>query len=87
MVPNPHRFGPPTEKRKKILTCTREITRAKLKRLRSTRFIRRDQSIMPRHAKALIKANEHITLLAPTLSTINHDFSQIKLINMIRFAS
>jgi hypothetical protein len=36
-VPNPHRFGPPTSilidiirKRKKLLTCTQETTRAKL---------------------------------------------------------
>jgi hypothetical protein len=39
-----------------------------------------------RHAKALNKANELIILLEPTLSTIKHDFSHLKLISMIRFA-
>jgi hypothetical protein len=76
-----------TEKRKKILTCTQETTRAKLERLRSAILIHRDQTNMTRHAMALIKANGLISLLAHTLSTINHDFSQIKLINMRRFAS
>jgi hypothetical protein len=42
---------------------------------------------MTRHAKALDKANELISLLAHTLSTIKYDFSHLKLINMIRFAS
>jgi hypothetical protein len=75
------------EKRKKILTCTQETTRAKFERLRSARLIHRDQMITTRHAKALIKTNELIGLLAPTLSTIYHDFRQIKLINMRMFAS
>jgi hypothetical protein len=42
---------------------------------------------MSRHAKALSKAKGLISLLSPTLSTIKHDFSRLKLINMIRFAS
>jgi hypothetical protein len=43
--------------------------------------------IMTRHAKALNKANEPISLLAPILSTIKHAISQVKLINMRRVAS
>jgi hypothetical protein len=69
------------EKMKKILTYTQETTRAKLGQLRSARLILRDQTITTRHAMDLNKANELISLLAPTLSIINHDFSQIKLIN------
>jgi hypothetical protein len=75
------------EKRKKILTYTQETTRAKLKRLRSTRLIHHDQTITTRHAKALNKANELISLLVPTLSTISMIISQVKLISMIKFAS
>jgi hypothetical protein len=74
-------------KRKKNLTCTQETTRAKVERLRSTRLILHNQTIMTRHAMNLNKAKGLISLLAPTLSTIKHDFSQIKLINMRRFAS
>jgi hypothetical protein len=79
-------------KRKKILTYTQETTRAKLERLRSTRLrstrlIHREQTITTRHAQALNKAKELISLLAPTLSTIKHVISQIKLISMIMFAS
>jgi hypothetical protein len=73
--------------RKKILTCTQEITRAKLERLPSARLIHRDQTITTRHAKALKKAKELISLLAPTLSIIKHIITQIMLISMIRFAS
>jgi tRNA A37 threonylcarbamoyladenosine dehydratase len=59
-----------TKKRKQILTCTQEITRAKLEQLRSTRLIHGDQQITIRHAKALIKTKELISLLATRLSTI-----------------
>jgi hypothetical protein len=52
-------------KRKKLLTCTQETTRAKLERLRSIRLILRDQTITTRHAMALSKANGLISLLAP----------------------
>jgi hypothetical protein len=74
-------------KRMKIFTGTQEKIRAKLERLRSARLIHRDQTIMTIYAKALNKANELISLLAPILSTIKHGFSQIELISMIRFAS
>jgi hypothetical protein len=76
-----------TGKRKKILTYTLETTRAELERLHLARLIHHDQTIKTRHEKALMKTNELISLLAPTLSTINHDFSQIKLISRIRFTS
>jgi hypothetical protein len=76
-----------TDKKKNILTCTQETTRAKLEQLRSARPIHCDQTIMTRHAIALNKANGLISLLAPTLSYIKHDFSHPKLISMIRFAS
>jgi hypothetical protein len=72
MAPNPHQFGPPTAsligitgKRKKLLTCTQETTRAKLERLRSTRLIHCDQKTTTRHANALSKAKGLISLLAP----------------------
>jgi hypothetical protein len=39
-------------KRKKLLTCTQETTRAKLERLCSTRLIHGDQKTTTRHAKA-----------------------------------
>jgi hypothetical protein len=42
---------------------------------------------MTRHARALNKANELTSQLAPTLGTISMIISQIKLINMRRFAS
>jgi hypothetical protein len=74
-------------KRKKILTCTPETTRAKLERLCSARLTHRDPTIMTRRAKALIKANELVILLAPKLTTIKHVISQIKLISIIMFAS
>jgi hypothetical protein len=45
------------EKRKKLLTCTQETTRAKLERLRLTRLIQGDQKITTKHAKALNKTN------------------------------
>jgi hypothetical protein len=54
-----------TEKRKKLLTCTQKITRAKLERLRSARLIHGDQKTTTRHAMALSKAKELISLLAP----------------------
>jgi hypothetical protein len=44
-----------TEKRKQIITCTHEIARAKLERLRSARLIHGDQTITTRHARALNK--------------------------------
>jgi hypothetical protein len=43
--------------------------------------------ITTRHAKALNKANELISLLAPTLCAISMIISQIRLINMRKFAS
>jgi hypothetical protein len=52
-------------KRKKLVTYTHETTRAKLERLCSARLIPRDQTIMTRHAKALSKAKELISLLVP----------------------
>jgi hypothetical protein len=61
-----------TEKSKKLLSCTQDIIRAKLERLRSARLIHGDQMITTRHAMALIKTNELINLLAPTLITIKH---------------
>jgi hypothetical protein len=54
-----------TGKRKKLLTCTHETTRAKLERLRSARLIHGDQKITTRHAMALNKAKGLISLLAP----------------------
>jgi tRNA A37 threonylcarbamoyladenosine dehydratase len=59
-----------TKKRKQILTCTQEITRAKLERVRSARLIHGDQQITTRRAKALIKTKELISLLATRLSII-----------------
>jgi hypothetical protein len=52
-------------KRKKLLTCTQETTRAKFERLRSARFIHGDQKTTTRHAIALSKAKGVISLLAP----------------------
>jgi hypothetical protein len=40
-------------KRKQILTCTQEITGAKIEQLRSIRLIHGDQTITTRHARAL----------------------------------
>jgi hypothetical protein len=45
-----------TGKRKKLLTCTHETTRAKLERLRLARLIHDDQKTTTRHAMALSKA-------------------------------
>jgi hypothetical protein len=45
-----------TGKRKQLLTCTQETTRARLERLRSARLIHGDQKTTTRHAKALSKA-------------------------------
>jgi hypothetical protein len=52
-------------KRKQLLTCTQETTRAKLERLRSARLIHGDQKITTRHVIALSKANGLISLLGP----------------------
>jgi hypothetical protein len=52
-------------KREKLLTCTQEITRAKLERLRSARLIHGGQKMTSRHEKALSKAKGLISLLAP----------------------
>jgi hypothetical protein len=61
-----------TRKRKQLLTYTQETTRAKLERLYLARLIYGDQTTITRHAMALKKTNELISLLAPTLSTIKH---------------
>jgi hypothetical protein len=53
------------EKRKKLLTCTQETTRAKLERLRLARLIHGDHKTTTRHAVALRKAKGLISLLAP----------------------
>jgi hypothetical protein len=52
-------------KRKKLLTCTKEIIRANLERQCSARLIHSDQKTTTRHAMALSKAKELISLLAP----------------------
>jgi hypothetical protein len=52
-------------KRKKLLTCTQETTRAKVERLRSARLIHDDQKTTTIHAMALSKAKGLISLLAP----------------------
>jgi hypothetical protein len=61
-----------SEKRKQFLTCTQETTRAKLEGLCSARLIHGDQQITTRHAKALDKTKELISLLASRLRTIKH---------------
>jgi hypothetical protein len=43
-------------KRKQLLTCTQETTRAKFERLRSTRLTHDDQKTTTRHAMVLSKA-------------------------------
>jgi hypothetical protein len=53
------------DKRKKLLTCTQETTRAKLERLRSARLIYGNQKATTRHEKVLSKAKGLISLLAP----------------------
>jgi hypothetical protein len=57
---------------KQFLTCTQKTTGAKLERLRSAKLIKGDQNITSRHAKALNKINELISLLATRLSSIKH---------------
>jgi hypothetical protein len=61
-----------TRKRKQFLTCTQKTTRATLELLRSARLIRGGQKITIRHAKALNKTKELISLLASRLSTIKY---------------
>jgi hypothetical protein len=73
--------------KRELLTCTQDTTGAKLEQLRSARLIHHNQNIMTRHSNAFNKANGLISLLAPTLSTIKHVISQVKLINMRMFAS
>jgi hypothetical protein len=53
------------EKRKKLITCTQETTRAKLERPRSARLIHGDQKTNTTHVMALSKAKGLISLLAP----------------------
>jgi hypothetical protein len=53
------------EKKKKLLTCTQETTRAKLEHLRSARLIHGDQNTTTRYAMALSKVNILISLLTP----------------------
>jgi hypothetical protein len=62
MESNPHPLDfPPTTpvgiagKRKQLLTCTQNTTRAKLERLRSARLIQGDQKITSRHAKVITR--------------------------------
>jgi hypothetical protein len=52
-------------KRKQHFTCTPATTRAKLDRLHSGWIIHGDQKITTRHAMALNKTNELISLLVP----------------------
>jgi hypothetical protein len=66
---------------------TTDTTSAKLERLRPTRLIRHDQKITNYTCKTSIEDNKLISILPPTLSIINHVISQVKLINMRRFAS
>jgi hypothetical protein len=54
-----------TGKREKLLTYTQETIRAKFEQLRSARLIHDDQKTTTRHAKALSKAKQLISLLAP----------------------
>jgi hypothetical protein len=54
-----------TGKRKQLLTCRQETTKAKLEQLRLARLIHGDQKITTRHAMALSKAKGLISLLAP----------------------
>jgi hypothetical protein len=61
-----------SKKRKQFLTCTQETTRAKLEGLWSAGLIHGDQQITTRHAKALDKTKELISLLASRLRTIKH---------------
>jgi hypothetical protein len=52
-------------KRKKLLTCTQETTRAKLEQLRLARLTHHDQMTTTGHAKDLNKTKGLISLLAP----------------------
>jgi hypothetical protein len=61
-----------TGNRKQILTYAQETTRAKLERLCSARHIPGDQQITTRHAKALLKTTELVSLLITRFSTIMH---------------
>jgi hypothetical protein len=54
-----------TEKRKQLLTCTQETTKAKLERLYSAQLIHGDQKTTTTYAMALSKAKGLISLLAP----------------------
>jgi hypothetical protein len=54
-----------TGKRKKLLTCTQETTRAMLERLCLARLIHGDPKTTTRHVMALSKAKGLISLLAP----------------------
>jgi hypothetical protein len=74
-----------TGKRKKLLTCTQEITRAKLEQLCLARCIHGGQKTTSKDAMALSKAKGLISLLAP-IKYYKHVISQLKLINMWRFA-
>jgi hypothetical protein len=60
-------------------------TNTKLERLFSTRLLHGNQKITTRHAMALNKTNELVSLLAPTLSTIKQVISHLKLFNIIWF--
>jgi hypothetical protein len=53
-----------TGKRKQLLTCTKETTRAKLEHLRSARLIHDAKEFTTRHAVALSKAKGLISLIA-----------------------
>jgi hypothetical protein len=57
-------------KRKQILTCTQETTRAKLERLCLAKLVHDDHQITTRHAKALLKTKGLISLLATSLCPI-----------------
>jgi hypothetical protein len=46
------------EKRKKFLTCTQKIVRAKLERLRLARLIQGDKKITSRHAEVLTRLKD-----------------------------
>jgi hypothetical protein len=65
-------------KRKKLLTCTQETTRAKFELLHSARLIHGDQKTTTRHAMALSKAKGLISVL----SIFKHVISHLKLADM-----
>jgi hypothetical protein len=54
-----------TGKRKHLITCTHETTRAKLEQLCSARLIHGDQKTTTRHIMILSKAKGLISLIAP----------------------